>query len=277
MSLLDKVRYDRVTAAVKAMREDILNMSLRCGTMGAHLGGSMSAVEIMAVLYLEFMNNSTENSNKDTRDRFIMSKAHSSMVLYAALHQIGMLTDEEIANAMINNDILFKHPKMNVPKGIEFSGGSLGQGLSLGVGTALALKLKGLAEPKVYVMLGDGECDEGSVYEAAVSAAHYQLDNLVVIVDCNKLQNDGTTHQIMDKNNIAERWKVFGYSVIEVDGHDIEQLYDAFSKKVKGPVAIIANTVKGKGVSFAENIIDWHAGYLTKELYDKAMLELRSE
>lgn len=255
----------------KEMRKDILRMAYNCGTGGAHIGGSMSVVEILSVLYTEVMCH-----KGDIRDRFIMSKAHAVIALYAALHQVGKLTDCDIENAMKPGSILFKHPCMNVKKGIEFSGGSLGHGLSLGVGTALALKMKKNSESRVYVMLGDGECDEGAIWEAAACASHYKLDNLTVIIDQNGLQNDGTTKEILDFSDMPQRWKAFGFYVQKIDGHNVEQIRKAFEKKSNQPKAIVAKTIKGKGVSFAENVVDWHAAYLTKELFDRAIEELEN-
>lgn len=250
------------------MRKDILKMGFNCGTMGAHIGGSMSIVEVLAVLFSEHINHEGEN-----RDRFIMSKAHSVMALYAALHQTGMITDEEIDNAMKSGSFLYKHPRMNVEKGIEFSGGSLGQGLSLGVGTALALKMK-KNKAKVYVVVGDGECDEGAIWEAAACASHYKLDNLTVIVDRNGLQNDGPTTEILNFDNMEQRWNAFGFHTQCIDGHDFEQIRSALELQSTLPKAIIAKTIKGKGISFAENVVDWHAAYLTEQLFVQAMEEL---
>lgn len=264
---------EKLTKAAKEMRVDILKMSLRCGAMGAHMGGSLSAVDILAVLYLEFMRPGQNGRDFDQRDRFIMSKAHSVMAQYAALKQAGLITQDEIDHAMVHNDLLFKHPKMNLQKGIEFSGGSLGQGLPLGVGTAIALKRKGYDQSRVYVMVGDGECDEGSIWEAAALAGHRKLSNLTVIVDQNCLQNDGKTQEIIDKSLLAGRWEAFGFEVVPADGHDVESIYEALSHKSQKPIAVIAKTTKGKGVSFAENVVDWHAAYLTQELYDQAMAE----
>ena len=253
------------------MRKDILNMAHNCGTMGAHLGGSMSAVDILAVLYTQIMENEGE-----LRDRFIMSKAHSVMAQYAALHQVGKITDEEISQAMQAGSFLYKHPCMNPDKGIEFSGGSLGQGLSLGAGTAWALKKSGNTKSRVFVLVGDGECNEGSIWEAAAMIAQYQLTNVTVIVDCNKLQNDGKTEEVLNFNNMAERWSAFGFAACEIDGHNHEEIREALSVQGDKPRAVIAHTVKGKGVSFAENVVEWHASYLTDALYEKAMGELEN-
>ncbi len=266
---------NKLTLISREMRLNILKMSYNCGNMGAHLGGSMSCVEILAVLYSKFLRMDKENPYWEERDRFIMSKAHAVMAQYAALRQIGFLSDDDLDHAMTSGSILLKHPKMNITYGIEFSGGSLGQGLSLGVGTAIALKRKGLIHSKVYVLVGDGECDEGSIWEAAALAGHRKLNNLVVIVDCNRLQNDGTTDQILDKGSLELRWKSFGFITCTVDGHSLTELEEAFSTQYQeSPLAILANTVKGKGVSFAENVVEWHASTLTKQLYEQALEEL---
>ena len=260
---------EELKAIALDMRRDILQMSFNCGSMGAHLGGSMSAVEILAVLFADIMKHQGE-----LRDRFVMSKAHSVMALYAALKQIGKLTQEEINQGMKKGSILYKHPCMNIEKGIEFSGGSLGQGLSLGVGTALALQKKQNCESNVYVLIGDGECDEGAIWEAAASASHYKLNNLTVVIDQNGLQNDGTTDEIMNFSNMKQRWEAFGFAALPVDGHNVIELEQAFRTVVDKPKAIIAKTIKGKGVSFAENVVDWHASYLTEELYKIALEDL---
>lgn len=256
------------------IRKDIVKMAYNAGKKGAHIGGGMSAADIMAVLYGEVMNINPQEPTWDLRDRFIMSKAHSAIAQYAALHYAGFIGDKEIADAMSGRAVLYKHPKMNLKYGIEFSGGSLGQGLALGAGTGLALKRKGNSKSKVYVLIGDGECDEGSVWEAASSIVHYDLKNVVSIIDSNKLQNDGQTEKIMRLGDMKERWKSLGFDCIEIDGHNVLEIRDALLQDTVRPKAIIANTVKGKGISFAENCVEWHIGYLNDELYAKAMEEL---
>lgn len=258
----------------KNMRKDIFKMALNSGTKGAHLGGSMSSVEILTVLYSEILKYDVLNPEWEDRDRFILSKAHSAIGLYAALRYAGFLTEEDIEGALHGDSFLYKHPKYDLKHGFEFSGGSLGQGLSLGVGTALALKQRKNDKANVYVLLGDGECDEGSVWEAAASVIHFGLKQITVIVDLNGLQNDGTTEQVMKLGNMAKRWSSIGFDVIEVDGHDVLELREGFQRKTCNPKVILAHTVKGKGVSFAENIVDWHISYFTQEMYKQAMEEL---
>lgn len=258
----------------KQMRRDIIEMGYRCGVNGAHFGGSLSLVEIMAVLYGRIMDFDVLNPMAENRDRLILSKGHGVMAQYAALRQIGILADEELLAFKHNGSELSAHPSINPRLGIEFSSGSLGQGLSLGVGVALALKRKENLSSRVFVILGDGECDEGSVWEAALSAAHYGLNNLVAIVDRNHLQYDGDTETIMPIENFSAKWQAFGWQTIECDGHNEQELEKALSSKTDKPLVVIANTIKGKGISFMENQPKWHNGVLTKSLYDTALVEL---
>jgi Transketolase, N-terminal subunit len=264
-------RCEKVT---KEMRKDLLWMALSAGNSGAHLGGGLSMIEIMSVLYLSIMNYDANNPRMDSRDRLILSKGHGVLAMYAAMRQIGLIPYEDLQTFKSNDTYLTGHPTMNLDKGIEFSSGSLGQGLSLGVGTCIALKRKGNNASRVFVIIGDGECDEGSVWEAAMSAAHYRLDNLVVIVDKNGLQYDGDTSEVLELGNLADKWKAFGWETYNIDGHSVKELYNVLTIKANRPIAVIANTVKGKGVSFMENNPAWHNGRLTKELYEKAITEL---
>ena len=257
-----------------AMRRDILEMGFSCGANGAHFGGSLSLVEIMAVLYSQIMNFTAINPVEELRDRLILSKGHGVMAQYAALRQIGVLDDEALRSFKQNDSRLSAHPSINPEMGIEFSSGSLGQGLSLGVGSALALQMKGNTSSRVYVVLGDGECGEGAIWEAALSAAHYRLRNLVTIIDRNRLQYDGDTEIILPLENFAEKWKAFGWDVANCNGHDEAQLMAALSEPHQKPFVLIADTVKGKGISFMENAPQWHNGVLTKSMYETALSEL---
>ena len=259
----------------KKMRKCVFLMALHSGPKGAHIGGSMSSIEILTALYADVMNYDISNPFWDDRDRFIMSKAHSAIGLYAALRYAGFLSQEQIEQALQGEAYLYKHPRMDIEHGFEFSGGSLGMGLGQGVGTALALRLRKNVTAKVYVLLGDGECDEGSVWEAASSIVQYNLRNVVTIIDKNQLQNDGTTDQIMSLGNLKNRFESMGFYVIDVDGHDVVSVRDALKLETEKPKVVIANTIKGKGVSFAENNVDWHISYFTKEMYDQAMEELQ--
>lgn len=259
------------------MRKKALEMAYNAGTKGAHLGAGLSSIEILACLYGGATNINAKNTNMEARDIFIPSKAHCVLSFYTALAYSGFFQKEDLNSFEDNGSELPGHPIMNPSRGIEFSGGSLGMGLSQGIGMALANRRKGY-NSKIYVLLGDGECDEGSVWEAVMSAAHFKLDNLIVIVDCNKLQYDGTTEEIMELNSIQNKFSAFGFESVEVDGHSIQELYDAlhkFQSSQNGkPKVIIANTVKGKGISFMENKKEWHHAVLSEENYRLAINEM---
>lgn len=257
----------------KAMRRDIIRMTHNAGSIGAHAGGSLSLVEIFAVLYTADGGLDPSNIKSEQRPRIILSKGHGVMAQYAAMKQVGILRDEQLDTFKCMGSALAAHPHMNEDIGIEFSSGSLGQGLSQGVGVALSLKRKH-NDAKVYVIVGDGECDEGSIWEAAMSAAHFKLDNLCVVVDKNNIQYDGRTNDVMSLEDIESKFGAFGFDTVKVDGHSCDALVAAFGKKSSLPKAVIAETVKGKGVSFMENEPKWHNGRLDKELFDKAMAEL---
>ena len=263
---------------VQDMRRDILTMCRTCGAHNGHLGGCMSSVEILAVLYTQVMNIFEASHSLElweNRDRFIMSKGHAGIAMYAALKHVGLIPDKMIHGTIRGHDsILFRHPKINTDYGIECSVGSLGQGICYGLGLAESFRRKGTPQ-KVFVMVGDGECNEGSVWEAAAYAGHRGLDNFIVIIDKNRLQLDGFTSDILSMENMAERWHAFGFVTAEADGHNFDELISAFQTPHEGkPLAIICNTVKGRGISFAENNVDWHDNYLTEELYSRAMEEL---
>ncbi|NME82783.1 transketolase [Clostridium sp. SM-530-WT-3G] len=263
-----------IAIGAREMRRKSIEMIYNAKNFGGHIGGSLSIIEIMATLYIGVMNINESNVTSELRDRFILSKGHGVLALYTALNQIGIISNDDLATFKSNDTYLYGHPSMKLDKGIEFSSGSLGQGLSLGVGSCLALKKKNNLTSRVFVLLGDGECDEGAIWEAAASASHYNLNNIVAIVDKNGLQYDGETKNVLSMESLSEKWKAFGWNVIDVDGHDIEQLYDALTKKSDMPIAIIANTIKGKGVSFMENNPLWHHSKLSKEQFESAMNEL---
>lgn len=274
---MDKELYDKCQVAAIQMRKDSLRMSLAAGSSGAHYGGGLSMIEILDVLYLAIMKINIKNPHDDLRDRFILSKGHGVLAYYAALKQVGFVTEFDLDTFKTNNTFLYAHPSMNISKGIEFSSGSLGQGLSLGVGSCLALQRKGNNTSKVYVLLGDGECDEGSVWEAAASASHYNTKQLVAIIDKNMLQYDGKTKDVLSMEKLEDKWKSFGWETVVVDGHDITQIYDALRKEYNKPLAIVANTVKGKGISFMENNPKWHHSILSSKQYEDAMKELEEK
>jgi len=255
------------------LRNVSLKMALGVGKTGSHLGAGLSSVEIFAVLYGKVLNASPARSNDESRDRFVLSRGHSVLSYYAVLCEKGFLTPQELSQFEVNGAFLHGHATRDITKGIEFSGGSLGMGITYAVGVALAAKLK--AQPQnVYVIIGDGECDEGIVWEACMCAAHYKLDNLTVIVDHNKLQYDGKPSDVMNLGNLKEKLTAFGLHTVEVDGHSVEELSDAFDLRIAGqPKAIIAHTVKGKGVSFMEGRKEWHHSVLSQEQFDLAMAE----
>lgn len=263
-------------AAIDAlqMRMDILRMGLAAKSLGAHFGGSLSAVEILAALYGGVMQFDPEHPADEKRDRLIFSKGHGVMAQYAALKQIGMLTEDQLLTYKKTDSAISAHPSMNPALGIEFSSGSLGQGLSQGVGVALALRRKGNDASRVFVILGDGECDEGSIWEAAMAAANYRLGTLAAIVDKNGLQYDGDTESVLALDDLGAKWRAFGWETVTVDGHDIAALVAALGTPTDKPLAVIARTVKGKGVSFMENAAQWHHAVLPQKLYDQAMEEL---
>jgi transketolase len=242
-----------------------------------HPGGSLSAAEIITALFLKVLRHDPANPRWAERDRFILSKGHAAPILYAALAERGYFPVEELATLRILGSCLQGHCDTTATRGVEMSSGSLGQGLSFGIGVALAGRLDA-RDYRVYVLLGDGECDEGQVWEAAMASAHFKLDNLVAIVDHNELQIDGWNRDIMNLEPLAEKWKAFGWHTIEVNGHDLSQLITAFdeAKRVKGkPTVIIAHTIKGKGVSFMENNVDFHGKAPTLVEMEKALEELK--
>jgi len=255
------------------IRLRILELTYGSGKNGAHVGGGLSAVEILATLYGAVLKYDVENPLDKNRDRFILSKGHAAIALFSVLEQVGYISKEELDTFEKNGTSYYAHASRSLSKGIEFSGGSLSLGLSFAVGVALANRRDGLTN-HVYVLLGDGECDEGLVWESLMSAAHYKLNNLTVIVDCNGIQSDGFTCDVMNHNSLAEKFKAFDFNVEEVNGHNIKGLYESLTNKdLTKPNAIIAYTVKGKGVSFMENNRSWHHGSLSLEQYELAISE----
>lgn len=258
----------------RRMRAYILKMGLVAKNQGIHLGGSMSLVEIMTALYFGRGVLDPNDPTSDKRDRVILSKGHGVPAQYAAFCELGLISPDMLSTFKGDESLLSGHPSLNGLPGVDFASGSLGQGLSLGVGVALALRRKN-SDAKVFVILGDGECDEGSVWEAAMAAANFELDNLVAIIDQNALQYDGGTDSIMSLGDLNAKFRSFGWKTVNVDGHDPEALTETCSKDSSdAPLAILASTIKGKGVSFAEGVVSWHHGRLTEELYEQAMLEL---
>jgi len=256
------------------IRRDVLLMTTKAGS--GHPGGSLSSAEIIACLYFHHLRYDPENPTWEDRDRFILSKGHSCPAVYAALAMTGFFPREALWTLRKVGSILQGHPDMKKTPGIETSTGSLGQGLSIGIGMALAARLDKKSY-RVYVLLGDGELDEGQIWEAAMASAHYNLDNLLAIVDYNGIQLDGATRQIMDLEPLVEKWRAFGWHVIEIDGHNVRQILDALdaAERIKGrPTVIIAHTIKGKGISFMEHQVKYHGKALTEEELEKALREL---
>ena len=258
----------------KNIRADVVKMACNSKATGAHIGGSFSVAEILAVLYGSVMNVSPSDCENKYRDRLILSKSHAAIALYSALSQVGFITRDEIDNAMVGKSFFYKHPQKALEYGIECSGGSLGMGLSFEMGMGYALRLDENSSSRVFVIVGDGECNEGSIWEAAASIIHYNLNNVIVVVDNNRLQIDGTNDEVLRMGSMKERWSSMGFDVIEVDGHDVEELQDELSIYRNKPTVILANTIKGKGVSFTENACEWHVGRLTNEQRDIALQEI---
>ena len=242
-----------------------------------HPGGSLSCADILAVLYCNQMNINPNEPKSPPRDRFVLSKGHASPALYSTLAQRGYFDKKELLTFRGIDSILQGHPDMKHIPGVDMSTGSLGQGLSCANGMALSSKLNGDGF-RVYCLVGDGEIEEGQIWEAAMSASHYKLDNLCVIVDNNNLQIDGTITDVMSSYPINLKFESFGFNVINIDGHNIEEIIEAFNraKTVKGrPTVVIAKTIKGKGVSFMENQVGWHGKAPNEEQYNQAISELR--
>lgn len=256
------------------IRKDILIMLANAGS--GHTGGSLSATDIVTALYFSKMRHDPWNPKWPERDRFILSKGHAAPLLYAVLARSGYFDRKELMTLRRLGSRLQGHPDCKVLPGVEMSTGSLGQGLSIGNGIAMAGKLN-KNNYRVYVLLGDGENQEGQVWEAAMTAAHYRLDNLCAILDRNGLQIDGQVEEVMSIEPIVDKWRAFGWDVLEIDGHDMNQILLAFDKAegTKGkPTMVVAHTIKGKGVSFFEGKVEYHGIAPTKEELERALAEL---
>ena len=267
------MNYDELTAKSFALRRDVLDMIYR--SKGGHFGGDFSVMDILVTLYNKHMNVSADNMKDPMRDRFILSKGHTVAALYAVLCDKGFFPKADLETFSQYNSKYIGHPN-NMVNGIEVNSGSLGHGLSVGVGMALAGKMDG-ASFRTYVVMGDGELAEGSVWEGAMAASHYELDNITAFVDRNGLQISGHTETVMAQDCQVERWSSFGWNVLEVDGHSIRELDEAVeaAKAYKGkPTVIIANTIKGYGFSVAEDRADWHHKVPNSEQYEAAKAEL---
>ena len=257
----------------KKIRREILIMTTKAGS--GHPGGSMSAADLVVALYYGKMRINPKNPKSEDRDRFVLSKGHCSPLMYAVLADLGFFPEPELKNFRKLGSILQGHIDIKVP-GIEMSAGSLGQGLSFANGIALGARLDN-KKFKIYTMLGDGEMQEGQIWEAAMASSHYNLDNVCAILDNNGLQIDGPNKEVMNVEPVKEKFEAFGWNTIEIDGHNYKQIFEALSEadKVKGkPTIIIAHTIKGKGVSFMENNVEFHGKALTEEQLKQALKEL---
>lgn len=259
----------------RAIRLSALQMAYNAGKNGSHLGAGLSTVEIFAALYGKVLHYDVNNKDDENRDRLIVSKGHCVLSYYSALHLAGYITDNDIKSFETNGSHFHGHAMRNLNNGIEFSGGSLSMGMSFAGGIALACKKKGL-KSRIYTIVGDGECDEGLIWEAAMSASNYKLDNFYVIIDRNKLQYDGPTTEVMNQIDLGEKFKSFGFDVRIVDGHDLDALAESLNKESDRPVCVIADTIKGKGVSFMEGQKEWHHHTLSTEQYEQARKEVEN-
>lgn len=255
------------------IRKSVIDMAYASGKNGSHIGPALSTVEIFAALYGKVLKYDVKNPKSEERDRLIISKGHCVLAYYSALYYAGFLTKEDLDSFETNGSHFHGHAMRNLENGIEFSGGSLSMGMSFAVGVAIACKKKKLNN-HVYVLVGDGECDEGLIWEAAMSASHYNLNNLTVIVDKNKLQYDGRTTEVMNHDELSEKFKAFGFDIIKIDGHNPFEIAEALKTSSKRPMCVIADTIKGKGISFMEGIKTWHHSVLNDEQYKLAKEEL---
>ena len=270
----DRKMLNELEEKAKKLRKNVV-VSIGVGTAG-HIGGSNSSADIVAALYFYKMKYNPKNPKMAERDRFLLSKGHVAILQYAALAEAGFFSVEDLKTTKDVGSFLQGHPDVQKTPGIEAGTGSLGQGLSIGLGMALGMKADEI-DRKVYVLLGDGELAEGQVWEAAMAAKAFKADNLVAIIDKNSLQANGKVTDRFDTNPLPEKWASFGWNVIEIDGHNMEEIITALDKTDKGngkPTVIIAQTTKGKGVSFAENVVGYHNGLLTEDTYSQALQEL---
>jgi transketolase len=272
-----RLSIEELKAKAVDIRCDIINMIATANA--GHPGGSLSSADIVTALYFRVMRIDPSCPNWPDRDRFILSKGHACPVWYAALAERGYFDKAHLGTLRQINSILQGHPDMHKTPGIDMTAGSLGHGLSAGLGMALSARLRG-KDYHVWVVIGDGEVQEGSIWEAAMAGAKWKLDNLTAILDRNLLQNDGAVVDGMPIEPIADKWRAFGWHVIEIDGHDMAQVVDALetAQEVKGlPTIVIAHTVKGKGVSYMENVAEWHGKAPCAEEAACALAEIRGE
>jgi len=255
------------------IRRDILEMI--CKAKAGHPGGSLSAADIITALYFHVLNVDPKNPDWEDRDRFILSKGHACPAQYAALAERGFFDKKELGTLRQYGSILQGHPDVNKVPGLDMTTGSLGNGLSIGVGMALSARLKG-QDYMTYVMLGDGECQEGMVWEAAMAASHHHLKNIIAIVDCNGVQINGWVNDIMRIEPLADKWRAFGWEVIALDGHDMKEILKALhdARTMRCPTVLLARTVKGKGVTFMEDESAWHGKAPSQEELVQALKDI---
>jgi transketolase len=261
-------------AMAKQLRRHVITMIATAGS--GHPGGSLSAADIITALYFNVMHHDPKNPQWPERDRFVLSKGHAAPILYAALAECGYFPVEELSTLRKLGSRLQGHTDRTLTPGVEMSAGSLGQGLSYGIGMALSGRLDG-KDYRVYVLIGDGECDEGQVWEAAMFAPHHKMDNITAIVDHNDLQLDGRVCDIMGLEPLADKWRAFNWNVLEINGHDMKQILQALKKAgetKEKPTVIIAHTIKGKGVSFMEGNVDFHGKAPSPQETEQALKEL---
>ena len=265
---------EKLKEMAKKLRRHVITMTSTAGS--GHPGGSLSAADIITALYFKVMRHNPQEPQWADRDRFILSKGHAAPILYAALAESGYFPVEELATLRRLGSRLQGHTDRNLTPGVEMSAGSLGMGLSFAIGVALAARLDH-RDYCTYALLSDGECEEGQTWEAALSAAQFKVDNLVTIVDCNRMQLSGWTRDIMDIEPLRQKWQAFGWYTIDIEGHDFNQILAALqeARKIKTkPAVIIAHTIKGKGVSFMENKVKFHGKAPTPEEAERALKEL---
>ena len=270
--MMDKEKKECLEEFSSKVRLDIVRAAFAAGKNGSHLGGCLSMTEMLSVLYKDVLH--FDSKDLENRDRVVMSKGHGSLALYAVLHQKGILSDEDLASFEHNGSEYTAHAHRNILKGFEYTGGSLGLGFSYAVGLAYACKMKGRTN-RVYCFLGDGELNEGIVWETLMFASQKKLNNLTIVVDRNHLQIGGNTDDIICMSPLEDKFKSFGCEVKVIDGHNVEELYDAYvTPSEQKPSVIIAETIKGKGLSLTENKYKWHFGVLSEQKYKKALAEL---
>lgn len=277
MTANTQVDIKSIKSTAAKVRINIINMLTKAGS--GHPGGSLSLTDLITTLYAYKLNHDPKNSKMQSRDRVVLSKGHAAPALYSVLAEFGYFAKEELNSLRQYGAMLQGHPDMKTTPGVDMSTGSLGQGFSASVGMALGAKLN-KDDYRIYVFLGDGEMQEGQVWEAAMAASHYKLDNMCAVLDMNKLQIDGNVSDVMNVYPLVEKWEAFGWNIIKIDGHDIESIVKAYdaAEMVKGkPTIILADTIKGKGVSFMEGKASYHGVAPTDEEHEKAMAELNAQ